>query len=82
MISSQQDVVATDEVRDIHTLRGLANQAESILRSSPFTTRVRSDWDVESSGIKLEIGPDRANLAGVTNMMWRTPPPPPSVASP
>jgi multidrug efflux pump subunit AcrB len=68
IISSQMDVAATDEAQDIRTLRSLANQAEAILRSSPFTARVRTDWNVESSGIKLEIDPDRANLAGVTNM--------------
>jgi multidrug efflux pump subunit AcrB len=68
MLSGQVDVTATDEVRDIRTLRSLANQVEAILRSSPFTARVRTDWDVESSGVKLEIDPDRANLAGVTNM--------------
>jgi multidrug efflux pump subunit AcrB len=68
IISSQMDVAVTDEARDIRTLRSLAGQAEAILRSSPLTARVRTDWNVESSGIKLEIDPDRANLAGVTNM--------------
>lgn len=68
MLSGQEDVTATDEVRDIRTLRGLANQVEAILRSSPLAARVRTDWDVESSGVKLEIDPDRANLAGVTNL--------------
>ena len=68
LLSGQEDVTATDEVRDIRTLRGLASQVETILRSSPFATRVRTDWDVESSGVKLEIDPDRANLAGVTNL--------------
>ena len=58
----------TDESRDIHTLRNLANQVETILRSSPFAARVHTDWDVESSGVKLEIDPDRADLAGVTNL--------------
>jgi multidrug efflux pump subunit AcrB len=67
-LSGQEDVEATDEVRDIRTLRGLANQVEKILRSSPFAARVRTDWDVESSAVKLEIDPDRANLAGVTNL--------------
>ena len=68
MLSGQEDVTATDEVQDIRTLRGLAHQVEAILRSSPYAARVRTDWDVESSGVKLEIDPDRANLAGVTNM--------------
>ncbi len=68
LLSGQEDVTATDEVRDIRTLRGLAGQVQTILRSSPWATRVRTDWDVESSGVKLEIDPDRANLAGVTNL--------------
>jgi multidrug efflux pump subunit AcrB len=68
ILSGQVDVTAADEVGDIRTLRGLAGQVESIMRSSPFLARVRTDWDVESSGVKLEIEPNRANLAGVTNM--------------
>jgi len=67
LLSGQEVVAATDEVRDIRTLRGLASQVETILRSSSLATRVRTDWDVESSSVKLEIDPDRANLAGVTN---------------
>jgi multidrug efflux pump len=68
LLSGQLDVTAADEPRDIRTLRELANHLENILRSSPYMTRVRTDWDVESFGVKLEIDPDRANLAGVTNL--------------
>jgi multidrug efflux pump subunit AcrB len=68
ILSEQVDVRAVDEAADIRTLRGLANQVETIMRSSPFMARVRTDWDVESSGVKLQIDSERANLAGVTNL--------------
>jgi len=68
LLSGQADVTSTEEEKDIHTLRSLARQVESILRASPLTTRVRNDWQEESSGVRLQIDPDRANLAGVTNL--------------
>ena len=67
-LSGQADVTSTGEERDIRNLRSLARRVEGILRASPFTTRVRNDWQEESSGVRLEIDPDRANLAGVTNL--------------
>ena len=68
IVSGQVDVRAVDEAADIRTLRGVASQVETIMRSSPFMSRVRTDWDVESSGVKLQTSPERANLAGVTNL--------------
>ncbi len=67
LISGQADVTATEEDKDIHTLRALASQVEDILRSSSFTAGVRNDWEEPSSQVRLEIDPVRANLAGVTN---------------
>lgn len=67
-ISGQSDVSSANEPADIQTLRSLARQVEDILRSVPGTARARNDWFQESSTVKLEIDPDRANLAGVTNL--------------
>jgi multidrug efflux pump subunit AcrB len=67
LISNNADVSAAQSDEDIRTLRRLAGQLEDILGSLPNTAGVRNDWDTESSGVKLKIDPDRANLAGVTN---------------
>jgi multidrug efflux pump subunit AcrB len=67
LISNNADVSASQSAEDIRTLRRLAAQLEDIFRSLPNTTGVRNDWDTESSGVKLKIDPDRANLAGITN---------------
>ncbi len=51
------------------TLRALAGEARR--RSSAqsrHAERVRDDWGAESFAVQLEIDPDRANLAGVTNL--------------
>src|SRR6185295_14442867 len=67
LIANNADVSANQSAEDIRTLRRLAGQLEDIFRSLPTTAGVRNDWDSESSGVKLKIDPDRANLAGVTN---------------
>jgi len=67
LISNNADVSAVQSADDIRTLRRLANQLEDIFRSLPNTAGTRNDWDVESSAVKLEIDPDRANVAGITN---------------
>jgi multidrug efflux pump subunit AcrB len=67
MISSQADVASDREPQDIRTLRALAGKVEDILRAVPQAARVHDDWDEESATVRLEIDPDRANLAGVTN---------------
>jgi multidrug efflux pump subunit AcrB len=53
---------------DIPTLRRLAAEARDILRSHPDATRVRDDWGAESFAVRLKIDPDKANMAGVTNL--------------
>jgi multidrug efflux pump subunit AcrB len=53
---------------DIPTLRRLADGVRDILRSHPYSRRVRDDWGAESFEVRLRIDPDRANLAGVTNL--------------
>ena len=67
LIANNADVSAAQSAEDIRTLRRLAGQLEDIFRSLPNTAGVRNDWDAESSGVKLKIDSDRANLAGVTN---------------
>src|SRR5262249_19117879 len=67
LIAHHADVRAAQSAEDIRTLRRLAGQLEDIFRQLPTTTGVRNDWDAESSGVKLKINPDRANLAGITN---------------
>ena len=53
---------------DLGTLRSLAERAKAILRDAPMATRVRDDWGDESFAVNLRTDPDRANLAGVTNL--------------
>jgi len=67
MISGQADVGADQEAQDIRTLRLLAANVRDIFRKIPQAARVHDDWDQESPQIRLQIDPDRANLAGITN---------------
>ena len=39
-----------------------------MFRALPNADRVRDDWGSQSFTVKLEVDPDRANLAGVTNL--------------
>lgn len=67
-VASRVDVSSRHEQGDIRTLRRLAGKVEDILRKVPPAQRVRNSWDEESSTVKLIIDPDRANLAGITNV--------------
>ncbi len=53
---------------DIPTLRHLAADARGVLRSHPGAARVRDDWGAESFAVRLKIDPDKANMAGVSNL--------------
>ena len=53
---------------NLDQLRGFAEQAKAIFRATPGAERVRDDWGADTFAIKLEVDPDRANLAGVTNL--------------
>jgi multidrug efflux pump subunit AcrB len=53
---------------DIPTLRAMAEQVKAIFRSIPLASRSRDDWGGESFSAKIETDPDRANLAGVSNL--------------
>jgi multidrug efflux pump subunit AcrB len=53
---------------DITQLRVLAERAKAILRATPGAVRVRDDWGADTFTVKLQVDPDRANLANVTNL--------------
>ncbi|MGQ0721117.1 MAG: efflux RND transporter permease subunit [Candidatus Eiseniibacteriota bacterium] len=53
---------------DIPTLRREAEKLKDVFRSIPTAERVQDDWGVENFVVNLDIDPDRANLAGVTNV--------------
>jgi multidrug efflux pump subunit AcrB len=62
------DVGTAGSAQDIRTMRHIASQVIDILQSAPEAARVRNEWDAESSQVSLVVNPDRANLAGITNM--------------
>jgi multidrug efflux pump subunit AcrB len=53
---------------EISELRAISEKMKSILRDIPFAERVRDDWGADSFAVKLEVDPDRANIAGITNL--------------
>jgi multidrug efflux pump subunit AcrB len=67
-VSSTADVSALQEADDIRRLRNIARQVEDIVRSSPLAERTRNEWGEDNAMIELTVDPDRANLAGITNM--------------
>ncbi len=52
---------------DVRLLRFYAEKVKQIFRAIPRTERVRDDWGAENFVVKLQVDPDRANLAGVSN---------------
>jgi multidrug efflux pump subunit AcrB len=67
-VISQADVSTNNSAHDIMLMRKIANQVIAILRTAPATARPRNEWQEESAQVSLNIDPDRANLAGITNM--------------
>lgn len=67
LLSNQADVATGQQTQNLRTLRDLASKVEDILREVPTAARVHNDWDEETTSVRLEIDPDRANLAGITN---------------
>ena len=53
---------------NVPVLRALAEQAKGIFRAVPTAARVRDDWGAESLQVRLDVDPDRATLAGVSNL--------------
>ncbi len=53
---------------NITALHAAAEEVKRILKSIPQATGVRDDWGEDRFALQLNIQPDRANLAGVTNL--------------
>jgi multidrug efflux pump len=67
LISAKQDVDARNELSDIRALRQIAGQAEDIVRKAPGIAVLRDDWFPADVQQRIEINPDRANVAGISN---------------
>ncbi len=67
-LSSAADFTAAQEAADNRVLLGLAAKVEDIFHSIPIASRTRNEWGDPNAQIALTIDPDRANLAGITNM--------------
>ncbi len=67
-ISSNADLAAKSETADNRILLSLAGQVEDIFRSLPLAERTRDEWGDENTQLELTVDPDRANLAGITNL--------------
>ncbi|HEX4354051.1 MAG TPA: efflux RND transporter permease subunit, partial [Polyangiales bacterium] len=53
---------------DADELRRQAERVKALFRSIPSADRIRDDWGADSFTVTLQVDPDRANLAGVTNL--------------
>jgi multidrug efflux pump subunit AcrB len=53
---------------DVPTLRTLAGEVADILHGQENARRVRDDWGAPSFAVDLKIDPDKAYMAGVTNL--------------
>jgi len=67
LLAHQADVATGQQKQNLRTLRDLASKVEDILRDVPTAARVHNDWGEETTSVRLEIDPDRANLSGITN---------------
>jgi multidrug efflux pump subunit AcrB len=53
---------------DPATLRGLADQVARLMQKTPLAERARDSWGADNIVVNLRVDPDRAGLAGVTNL--------------
>jgi multidrug efflux pump subunit AcrB len=67
LISGQEDVDPRNELSDIRTLRQIAGQAQDIVRQAGGIAVLRDDWFPDDVQQRIQIDPDRANVAGITN---------------
>jgi len=67
-VVSEADVSSTHSAEDIAEMRKITSQVEDIVRSADEARRVRNEWQKESFQVTLQVNPDRANLAGITNL--------------
>jgi multidrug efflux pump subunit AcrB len=67
LISGQEDIDPRNQVSDIRTLRHIAGQAQDIVRQAGGIAVLRDDWFPDDVQQRIQIDPDRANVAGITN---------------
>ena len=67
-VVSDADVSSTRSAEDIAEMRKITSRVEDIVRSAVEARRVRNEWQKESFQVTLQVNPDRANLAGITNL--------------
>ena len=67
-VVSDADVSSTRSAEDIAEMRKIASQVEDIVRSAVEARRARNEWQKESFQVTLQVNPDRANMAGITNL--------------
>jgi len=67
LISGQEDVDPTKQASDIRALRQIAAQAQDIVRQAHGIAVLRDDWFPDNVQQRIQIDPDRANVAGITN---------------
>ena len=67
LLISGQDADAKNEFRDIRTLRQVAREAQGIVSQAPGIAVLRDDWFPDDVQQRIQIDPDRANAAGITN---------------
>ena len=53
---------------DMTTLRALGESLQGMFSSMPTAYRTKDNWGAEIFQARLKINPDKANLAGVTNL--------------
>ncbi|MFN0088277.1 MAG: efflux RND transporter permease subunit [Blastocatellia bacterium] len=54
--------------QEIDVLRDLAGRVKSILGAIPMSDRIRDDWGVAGMVARLQIDPDRATMANISNL--------------
>jgi multidrug efflux pump subunit AcrB len=67
-VTSRADISTAHSAEDIRAMRQIASQVIDILNTAPATARPRNEWLKESTKVSLNVDPDRANLAGITNL--------------
>ena len=67
-VVSDADVSSSRSAEDIAEMRKITSRVEDIVRSAVEARRVRNEWQKESFQVTLQVNPDRANLAGITNL--------------
>jgi len=49
------------------TLRATSERVQKVLRDIPLVSRIRDNWGEDRFTVRMDVNPDSANLAGVTN---------------